>query len=85
MNMDLNNLLTIVFVGLIAGWIASNVMRKWKYGVVGYIVVGICGAFFGSFIFGLLGVHIAAGLLGSIITATIGAICILFLMKVLKI
>ncbi len=64
-----------LFVGLIAGFLASVVMRGGGYGVVGDIIVGIIGAFIGGWLFSLLGVG-AGGLIGSIIVAFIGA-CIL--------
>lgn len=62
-------------VGLIAGFLASVVMRGGGYGVVGDIVVGLIGALIGGFLANLLGLG-ASGLIGSIIIAFIGA-CIL--------
>ena len=63
-------------VGLIAGFLASLVMRGGGYGIVGDIIVGIIGAFLGGWLFSLLGVSAGGGLVGSIIVAFIGA-CIL--------
>ena len=63
-------------VGLIAGFLASVVMRGGGYGLVGDIIVGIIGAFLGGWLFSLLGVGAGGGLVGSIIVAFIGA-CIL--------
>lgn len=37
-------------VGLIAGWLASQVMRGGGYGLVGDIIVGIIGAVIGGFL-----------------------------------
>jgi len=62
-------------VGLIAGFLASVVMRGGGYGVVGDIVVGLVGALIGGFLANLLGLG-SSGLIGSIIIAFIGA-CIL--------
>lgn len=64
-----------LIVGLIAGFLASVVMRGGGYGVVGDIVVGIVGAIIGGFLANLLGLG-ASGLIGTIIVAFIGA-CIL--------
>jgi uncharacterized membrane protein YeaQ/YmgE (transglycosylase-associated protein family) len=64
-----------LIVGLIAGFLASVVMRGGGYGVVGDIVVGIVGALIGGFLANLLGLG-ASGLVGTIIVAFIGA-CIL--------
>ena len=65
-----------IVVGLIAGFLASVVMRGGGYGVVGDIIVGIIGAFIGGWLFSLLGVGAGGGVIGSIIVAFIGA-CIL--------
>jgi uncharacterized membrane protein YeaQ/YmgE (transglycosylase-associated protein family) len=64
-----------LIVGLIAGFLASVVMRGGGYGVVGDIVVGLVGALIGGFIANALGLG-ASGLIGTIIVAFIGA-CIL--------
>jgi len=65
-----------IVVGLIAGFLASVVMRGGGYGIVGDIIVGIIGAFLGGWLFSLLGVGAGGGIIGSIIVAFIGA-CIL--------
>ena len=65
-----------LIVGLIAGFLASVVMRGGGYGIVGDIIAGIIGAFIGGWLFGLLGISAGGGLLGSIIVAFVGA-CIL--------
>ncbi len=62
-------------VGLIAGFLASVVMRGGGYGVVGDIIVGLVGALIGGFLASLLGLG-SSGLIGTIIIAFIGA-CIL--------
>jgi uncharacterized membrane protein YeaQ/YmgE (transglycosylase-associated protein family) len=74
-DISLTGLLWWLIVGLIAGFLASVVMRGGGYGVVGDIIVGIIGAFIGGFLASLLGLS-AGGLLGTIIVAFIGA-CIL--------
>src|SRR5256884_7250548 len=74
-NLSLSNVLWWLVVGLVAGFLASRVMRGGGYGVVGDIVVGLIGALIGGFLAGLLGLG-QFGLIGSIIVAFIGA-CIL--------
>jgi uncharacterized membrane protein YeaQ/YmgE (transglycosylase-associated protein family) len=64
-----------LIVGLIAGFLASLVMRGGGYGVVGDIIVGLVGALIGGFLANLLGLG-ASGMIGTIIVAFIGA-CIL--------
>lgn len=63
-------------VGLIAGFLASVVMRGGGYGIIGDIIVGIVGAFIGGFLMSLLGLNTSGGLIYSIIVAFIGS-CIL--------
>ena len=64
-----------LLVGLIAGFLASVVMRGGGYGIVGDIIVGIVGAIIGGFLASLLGLG-ASGFVGTVIIAFIGA-CIL--------
>jgi uncharacterized membrane protein YeaQ/YmgE (transglycosylase-associated protein family) len=78
-------LLTILFwivVGLIAGWLASLVMGRGGYGIIGDIVVGLIGAVIGGFLFSLLGLG-ASGLIGSIIVAFVGAIILILIVRAL--
>ncbi len=67
-------------VGLIAGFLASMVMRGGGYGVLGDIVIGIIGAFLGGFLASLLGIG-ASGLVGTIIIAFIGACILIALLR----
>lgn len=64
-----------IIVGLVAGVLASFVMRG-GYGIVGDIIVGIVGAIIGGFLMSLLGFSAGGGLLYTILVAFIGA-CIL--------
>jgi uncharacterized membrane protein YeaQ/YmgE (transglycosylase-associated protein family) len=48
------NILAWLVLGLIAGFLASVVMKGGGYGIVGDIIVGIIGAFIGGFVFSLL-------------------------------
>jgi len=73
--LSLTNVLWWLLVGLIAGFLASRVMRGGGYGLIGDIVVGLIGAFLGGWLASLLGLG-ASGLIGTIIIAFIGA-CIL--------
>ncbi len=74
-DISLAGLLWWLIVGLIAGFLASVVMRGGGYGIVGDIIIGIVGAFIGGFLASLVGLG-ASGLIGTIIVAFIGA-CIL--------
>ncbi len=72
----LTALLFWIVVGLVAGFLASLVMRGGGYGILGDIIVGIVGALIGGFIMNLLGFSTGGNLIWSIVVAFIGA-CIL--------
>ena len=78
------SLTTVVWwliVGLIAGFLASVVMRGGGYGIVGDIIAGLIGALIGGWLFSLLGVSAGGGLLGTIIVAFIGACILIALLR----
>jgi uncharacterized membrane protein YeaQ/YmgE (transglycosylase-associated protein family) len=83
MDMELQTLLIILAVGAVAGWLAGVIMKGSGYGLLGDIVIGIIGAFVGGFLFGLLGFE-AVGLIGRIISATVGAVVLIFILRLLK-
>ena len=75
--------LTWIIVGLVAGVLASLVMGG--YGLIADIIIGIVGAFVGGWIFGKLGVSAPfGGLAGTIFTAFIGAVVLLFLLRLIR-
>ena len=82
--MTLEGLLIICLIGGIAGWLAALVMKGRGLGILGNIVVGIVGAFVGSWVLAQLGIVIAGGFVGSIINAFIGALIVLFLIGLIK-
>ena len=75
-NLSLSNVLWWLVVGLVAGFLASRVMRGGGYGLIGDIVVGLIGAFLGGWLASLLGIGGSSSLIVTIIIAFVGA-CIL--------
>lgn len=71
-----------ILIGLAAGWLAGLLMKGGGFGVIGDIIVGVIGALLGGFIFSTLGVSVGGGQFGSLIVATIGAIVLIFLLRV---
>lgn len=79
------SILTWIIVGLIAGFLASLVMGGTGYGLIGDIIIGIVGAFVGGWIFARLGVSSPwGGLPGTIFVAFIGAVVLLFALRLLR-
>ncbi len=74
-------------IGLIAGWLASVVMGRGGYGIVGDIIVGVIGAFIGGVIARALGLFGPAAndpiSWGSLIFAIIGAIILIAIVRAL--
>jgi len=75
-NLSLSTVIWWLVVGLIAGFLASRVMRGGGYGLIGDIVVGLIGAFLGGWLASLLGIGGSSSLVVTIVIAFIGA-CIL--------
>jgi len=73
-------MLWFLIIGIIAGWLAGNLMDGGGFGFIGNLFVGVVGSFIGGFLFGLLGLS-AYGTIGEIIMATVGAIVLLWLMR----
>jgi uncharacterized membrane protein YeaQ/YmgE (transglycosylase-associated protein family) len=79
------DLLTWIIVGLVAGVLASLVMGGTGYGIIGDIVIGVVGAFVGGWLFSALGVASPlGGLAGTIFVAFIGAVVLLFLLRLVR-
>jgi len=78
------SIVILLLVGLIAGWLASLIVRGGGFGVIGDIIVGIIGAFFGTWLLAKVGIVIGGGILAAIINATIGAIVLLLLLRLIK-
>jgi uncharacterized membrane protein YeaQ/YmgE (transglycosylase-associated protein family) len=79
------SILVWIIVGLIAGVLASMVMGGTGYGIVGDIIIGIVGAFVGGWLFSKLGVSTPfAGLPGTIFVAFVGAVVLLFVLRLLR-
>lgn len=74
------NIVWFCLIGICAGWLAGQIMKGGGFGLVADLIIGVIGAVIGGFVFGLLGLS-ASGLLGSLITATVGAVLLLFLLR----
>jgi uncharacterized membrane protein YeaQ/YmgE (transglycosylase-associated protein family) len=73
-----------IIVGLIAGWLAGQVMKGGGYGILMDIVLGLVGGLVGGWLFGALGIGTGSGIVGSIIVAFVGAVLLVALSRMLK-
>jgi uncharacterized membrane protein YeaQ/YmgE (transglycosylase-associated protein family) len=84
MYLSSEGLLVILFVGLVAGWLAGKIVRGAGFGIIGDIVIGIAGAFIASWLFPKLGIAIGTGLVREIIYSAIGAIVLLLIVRLIR-
>lgn len=84
MHMSSESLLVILFVGLVAGWLAGQVVRGSGFGTIGDLIIGVLGAFIGSWLLPQLGIHLGTGVVSAIINATIGAILLLLVLRLFQ-
>ena len=83
MNVDLTALLIFLGIGLVAGWLASLILGGG--GLIRNLIVGVIGAFVGGWLLSLAGISLPVGnaLLSQIITATLGAIVVIAVARVI--
>lgn len=77
------NIIWFLIIGALAGFLAGKLMKGGGFGLWVNLAVGIIGAVVGGFIFGFLGIS-TNGLIGSLITATVGAIVLLWIVDMVK-
>lgn len=76
------NIIFWIIVGIVAGWLAEQVMGR-NHGLLTNLIVGILGAIIGGFIANALG-FAWGGWIGSTIVAFLGACLLLFLLGMVK-
>ena len=84
MYMSGESFIVVLFVGLIAGWLAGKIVRGTGFGLIGDILVGIAGALVATFLFPKLGIHIGRGLVSEIIYSAIGAVILLLVVRLVR-
>lgn len=81
--MNVTALITMLLIGLAAGWLAGQIWKGSGFGLLWNLVIGVAGSFLGGFLFRLLGISFH-GIVGSIIAALIGALLLLFIISKVK-
>ena len=84
MQMSNESLVVILLVGLIAGWLAGQIVQGTGFGIIGDLIIGIIGAFIGDWLLPQVGIHLGVGIVGAIINATIGAVVLLMIIKLVR-
>ncbi len=82
--MEAQGIIMMVLIGALAGWLAGLILKGKGMGFLINAVVGIVGAFIGSYLFGLIGFSVGSGLIGAVITSTAGAVVLLAIVGVLR-
>jgi len=78
------SIIVILFVGLVAGWLAGKIVRGTGFGIIGDILVGIAGALIAAWLFPRLGIHLGSGLVSEIIYSAIGAVILLLIVRLIR-
>lgn len=73
-----------VIIGILAGFIASYLVKGTGFGWLINLLLGIAGSLLGGWIFSLIGIDFGNGLLGTLIAATAGAVIIIFVVNFFK-
>jgi uncharacterized membrane protein YeaQ/YmgE (transglycosylase-associated protein family) len=73
-----------IIIGGIAGWLAGKIMKGGGFGLVMNIVLGIIGSMVGGWVFNFLGLSTDGGTIGSLVTALVGAVIILYVARLIK-
>jgi uncharacterized membrane protein YeaQ/YmgE (transglycosylase-associated protein family) len=81
--MDGHGIIATLLIGLVAGWLTGKIMKGSGFGFLGDIVIGILGAFAGFFLLHLIRPEASGGLLFTIIVATLGAILLTWIYRLI--
>ena len=79
------NFILWIIVGIVAGWLAGVIMKGGGYGLIGDLILGLVGALVGGWLFSIiLPSAEPTGLIGSLIVATIGAVVLVAIVRLIR-
>lgn len=83
--MDTRALVVMGLIGLVAGFLASFIVGPTSWGLLGYLVAGVIGAYVGAFTLNATGIDLGISnpVASQIATATIGAIIVIILARII--
>ena len=82
--MSSETLLIWLIVGAVAGWLAGVIVKGGGFGLIGNVIVGIVDSLIGGWLFNALHISAGPGIVGEIAGATVGAVVLLFLIRVVR-
>ena len=82
--MGLESIFAVIIVGAIAGWLGGLIVSGSGGGFLVNLVVGILGAFIAALVLPRIGLSVGGGLFTSIVHATIGAVILLVLLRLVR-
>ncbi len=68
-------------MGGLAGFLAGQIIKGKGFGILRNVIIGIAGSLFGKLVFWLIGFSFGYGIIGSLLTATIGAVLLVLLVN----
>ena len=72
----------LLVIGILAGFIAEKVTNS-NHGLLTNLLLGIAGSYVGGYVAKAVGLHVF-GFLGNLIFATIGAIILIYVWRLIK-
>ena len=72
-----------LLVGALAGWLAGRIVAGYGFGLLGNMAVGVAGAILAYYLLPRVGANMGL-LAGSVIRATLGAVVLLLLLKLIR-
>jgi uncharacterized membrane protein YeaQ/YmgE (transglycosylase-associated protein family) len=84
--MDIVGVLVALGIGAIAGWLAGLLVHGAGLGLLWNILIGIAGAFMAALLFPRLGLGLTlgGGIVGAIVTSTLGAVVLLLIVNLIQ-
>lgn len=73
-----------LIVGGLAGFLAGKLIRGGGFGIVVNVLLGIVGSVIGGYLFGAMGISAGGGFIGSLASATVGAIVLLVIASLFR-
>ncbi len=73
-----------ILMGGAAGYLAGQIMKGKGFGILMNVFVGVAGSIFGRIIFRIIGISLGGGIIGNLLTATIGAVLLVVIVNLIK-